>query len=69
MVMMTLAVMLSTLTLSCHRTPAYQEPVLAVSIQPQRYLLEQIVGDRYQVVCMLQEGTRSVRCCRRVWGG
>lgn len=56
MVMVTLAVMLTTLTMSCHHTPAYQEPVLAVSIQPQRYLLEQIVGDRYQVVCLLQEG-------------
>ena len=57
MAVTTLALMLPALVLSCQRSPSYQEPVLAVSIQPQRYLLEQIVGNRYQVVCVLQEGT------------
>ena len=32
-----------------------QRHIIAVSIPPQRYLLEQIVGDRYDVVALLQE--------------
>lgn len=30
---------------------------IAVSIQPQRYLLEQIVGERFDVVCLLTQGS------------
>lgn len=33
-----------------------QRPVLAVSIEPQRFLLEQIAGDKIDIVCLLQEG-------------
>lgn len=37
--------------------PATQQPTLAVSIQPQRYFLEKIVGDKYEVLCMLSQGS------------
>lgn len=33
------------------------ERIITVSIQPQRYLLEQIVGDRFQVVSLLTQGS------------
>lgn len=36
--------------------PTSQRPTLAVSIQPQRYLLEKIVGDKYEVLCLLTQG-------------
>lgn len=32
------------------------KPVLVVSIQPQKYLLEKIVGDHYQVICLMEQG-------------
>lgn len=31
-------------------------PVVAVSLEPQRYILEQLVGDRYRVVTVLPQG-------------
>lgn len=37
--------------------PVTEQPTLAVSIQPQRYFLEKIVGDKYEVVCMLSQGS------------
>lgn len=36
--------------------PIPTKPVLAVSIQPQKYFLEKIVGDKYHVMCMLAQG-------------
>ena len=33
------------------------ERIIAVSIQPQRYLLEQLVGDHFKVVCLLAQGS------------
>lgn len=33
-----------------------RKPVIAVSIQPQKWLLEQIVGERYEVVSLLSGG-------------
>lgn len=33
------------------------ERIIAVSIQPQRYLLEQIAGDHFRVVCLLAQGS------------
>lgn len=39
------------------KSSAEHKPVLAVSILPQKYLLEAIVGNRYEVICLLgQEG-------------
>lgn len=38
----------------CHS--ASERKVITVSIEPQRYLLEQIVGDRYDVNCLLADG-------------
>ena len=37
--------------------PIPTKPVLAVSIQPQKYFLDRIVGDKYQVMCMLAQGS------------
>lgn len=37
--------------------PIPTKPVLAVSIQPQKYFLEKIVGDKYHVMCMLAQGS------------
>lgn len=39
---------------SCARQPA--NPALTVSILPQKYLLERIVGDKYEVECLLAQG-------------
>ncbi len=33
------------------------QPVITVTIQPQKYLLEKIVGDKYNVVCLLAQGS------------
>lgn len=33
----------------CNRTPASDENIISVSIEPQRYFLEALVGDKYQV--------------------
>lgn len=33
-----------------------QKPALTVSIQPQKYMLEQIVGDKWEVRCLLSNG-------------
>lgn len=49
------ALMLLAVTLGGCR-PAQERPVITVSIEPQRYLLEQIVGDRYEINCLLAEG-------------
>ncbi len=38
-------------------SPVSSKPVLTVSIQPQRYFLEKIVGDKYDVLCLLSQGS------------
>lgn len=40
---------------SCN--PESTKPILTVSIQPQRYFLERIVGDKYDVLCLLTQGS------------
>ena len=37
-------------------------PVLAVSVDPQRAWLEQIVGDRYRIVTLLPSGANPETC-------
>lgn len=37
-------------------TSVSAKPVLTVSIQPQRYFLEKIAGDKYDVLCLLTQG-------------
>ena len=32
-------------------------PVITVSIQPQKYLLEHIVGKHFDVICLLSQGS------------
>ena len=41
--------------LACAGTPAEQK-IVTVSIEPQKYMLEQITGDRIQVRCLLSDG-------------
>lgn len=41
--------------ISCNNTMK-SKPIVTVSIQPQKYLLEKIVGDKYDVSCMLAQG-------------
>ena len=36
--------------------PVQSQPVLSVSILPQKYFLEKIVGDKYDVQCLLSKG-------------
>ena len=38
-----------TILFGCNNTTTRKKPVLAVSIQPQKYLLEKIVGEKYTV--------------------
>lgn len=40
--------------MSCNPMPS--KPVLSVSILPQKYFLEKIVGEKYDVQCMLSKG-------------
>ena len=37
--------------------PVPTRPVLTVSIQPQKYFLDKLVGDKYQVMCLLDNGS------------
>lgn len=41
---------------SCSRAGSPERPVVTVSIPPQKYILEQIAGDGYDVVCLLGTG-------------
>ena len=50
------AVMLMVLA-CCGSKPTDGKPTLTVSIPPQKYLLEQIVGDKYEVNSLLAPGT------------
>lgn len=55
-VIIVLAIMVSIGTfISCNSVPT--KPILAVSIQPQRYFLEKIVGDKFDVLCLLTQGS------------
>lgn len=44
------------LTLIACGPGAVDKPIVTVSIEPQKYMLEQIVGDRMQVRCLLANG-------------
>lgn len=48
-----ISILVLAVTFSC--SEQNQKPTLAVSIEPQRYLLEQIAGDKWQVVTMLAQ--------------
>lgn len=50
------AMTLCAIFFSCNSMQKTQ-PVISVTIQPQKYLLEKIVGDKYLVVCMLAQGS------------
>jgi zinc transport system substrate-binding protein len=41
---------------ACKADDSDSRPVLAVSIEPQRYILEQIVGDDYRITVMMPNG-------------
>lgn len=43
------------LAVACN--PAPKKPMVAVSIQPQKYLLEKIVGNKYDILCLLAQGS------------
>ena len=45
-----------TILFGCNNTTTRKKPVLAVSIQPQKYLLEKIVGEKYTVTCLMAQG-------------
>lgn len=42
---------------SCNQKNDSQQKILSVSIEPQRYFLETIVGDRYKVNCVIPPGS------------
>ncbi|MCM1081219.1 MAG: zinc ABC transporter substrate-binding protein [Muribaculum sp.] len=44
---------------ACNSGPVSTKPRIAVSIQPQRYMLERIAGKHCDVICLLPEGTAS----------
>lgn len=44
------------LCVACSKTPKDQRPVIAVSIEPERYLLEQIADSDYRIVTVLDPG-------------
>lgn len=48
--------LLSFLFPSCDGKERDERPILAVSIEPQRHILEQIAGDRYRIVTMMPGG-------------
>ncbi len=43
-------------TVSCSSQPSTGRPVVTVSIAPQKYLLEQIAGDKVDINCLLARG-------------
>ena len=42
--------------MSCHKSAKDNRPVLVVSIQPQKYILDQLVGDEFRVVTLMPQG-------------
>lgn len=55
--MIVAAAICSALGLLAVYNPLSTKPVLTVSIQPQRYFLEKIVGDKFDVLCLLAQGS------------
>ena len=55
-ILLTIIIFLSTLFISCDKGDQ-QKPVVSVSVEPQRTLLKAIVGDRYDVVTLLGNGS------------
>ncbi len=51
-----LLLLIITAYIMCGCSRADNRPVLTVSIEPQRYLLEKIVGDKWQVNTLLEKG-------------
>ena len=45
---------------ACSPTPK-TKPIITVSIQPQKYLLEKIVGDKIDIMCLLSQGSNQMR--------
>jgi zinc transport system substrate-binding protein len=54
---MTLIILATALAVSSCRFSQKEKPVITVSIQPQKYLLEKIVGSKFNVICLLSEGS------------
>ena len=52
---MALTIIAAVIFTSCARQQ-YSRPTITVSIQPQKYLLEKIVGDKWDVKCLLSNG-------------
>lgn len=50
---LTITLLLST---SCQNSEPHK-PIITVSIQPQKHLLEKIVGDKFNVICLLSNGS------------
>lgn len=50
-------VVLSVLLLSCSSKTNNNQPVLSVSIEPQKFFLEQLVGDKFSVNCVIKSGS------------
>lgn len=50
------ALFIMALLCSCHKETSDTRPTLAVSMEPQRALLEEIAGPRYRVVTVLERG-------------
>ncbi len=48
-----------TLLWACVSAPTNTRPIVAVSVQPQKYMLEQIAGSRCDVICLLPEDAAS----------
>lgn len=47
------------LFLACTSGPVVSKPRIAVSVQPQKYMLEQIAGKHCDVICLLPEGAAT----------
>ncbi|MGM9833140.1 MAG: metal ABC transporter solute-binding protein, Zn/Mn family [Candidatus Limisoma sp.] len=48
--------LVAVLLMSCSGKGDNSKPVITVSIEPQRYFVEKIAGDRFKVRCMLDKG-------------
>lgn len=50
------SLLLSVLLIGCNNQPTNEKAVLSVTIEPQRYFLEMLVGDKYKVNCVTPNG-------------
>jgi len=50
------AAIMSAAAASCSKGNADPRPLITVSVEPQRYLVEQIAGDRFRIVTMIPNG-------------